>query len=166
DAVAARRPGLGRSKALERETLRNLRVYGLGHPLAFAAMQARKLDRMWIGYDRGTFHNRRTWILVVHVLLSSAALAGLLFGLWRTRRPELWAILVTVLTATAVNSFFVAEARHNARLVPLLVAGGAAGVALGLSRRGPAGRSGPPRADATTRGRPPAARRPDAAPGP
>ena len=77
DAVAARHPGLGRSAALQRETLHNLRVYGLGRPLAFAAMEAHKLDRMWIGYDRGTFHNRRTWILVVHVLLSSAGLAGL-----------------------------------------------------------------------------------------
>jgi hypothetical protein len=118
---------------------------------------------MWIGYDRGTFHNRRAWILAVHLLLSSAALAGLLYGIRRTRRPELWAILVTVLTATAVNAFFVAEARHNARLVPLLVAGGAAGVALGLSRRGPAARSEPPRADATPRDRPPAAPRRGAA---
>ena len=163
DAVAARHPGMGRSNALRRETLRNLRVYGLGRPLAFAAMQARKLDRMWIGYDRGTFHNRRTWILVLHVLLSAVALAGLLYGIRRTRHPALWAILVTVVTATAVNSFFVAEARHNARLVPVLVAGGAAGVALGLSRRGRAGRSAPPPADATTPGRPPVAPRPDAA---
>jgi 4-amino-4-deoxy-L-arabinose transferase-like glycosyltransferase len=163
DAVAARHPGLGRSAALQRETLRNLRVYGLGRPLAFAAMQARKLDRMWIGYDRGTFHNRRTWILVVHLLLSSAGLAGLLYGIWRTRRPELWAILVTVLTVTAVNAFFVSEARHNARVVPLLAAGGAAGIALSLSRRGPAARSEPPRADATPRDRPPAAPRPGAA---
>ena len=159
DAVAARHPGLGRSAALQRETLHNLRVYGLGHPLAFAAMQAQKLDRMWIGYDRGTFHNRRAWILVVHLLLSSAGLAGLLYGIWRTRRPELWAMLVTVLTATAVNVFFVAEARHNARIFPLLVAGGAAGVALGLSRRGPAARNGPPRADAIPPDRPRAAPR-------
>jgi hypothetical protein len=163
DAVAARHPGLARSDALRRETLRNLRVYALGRPLAFAAMQARKLERMWIGYDRGTFHNRRTWILVVHLLLSAAALAGLVHGVWRTGRPALWAILVTVVCATAVNSFFVAEARHNARLVPVLVAGGAAGVALGLSRRGRAGRSAPPRADATSPGRPRAARRPGAA---
>jgi hypothetical protein len=163
DAVAASHPGIGRSNALRRETLHNLRVYGLGRPFAFAAMQARKLRRMWIGYDRGTFHNRRTWILAVHLVLSAAALAGLLYGIWRTRHPALWAILVTVLTATAVNSFFVAEARHNARLVPVLVAGGAAGIALGLSRRGRAGRSAPPPADATSPGRPHAAPRPDAA---
>jgi 4-amino-4-deoxy-L-arabinose transferase-like glycosyltransferase len=152
DAVAARHPDLGRSAALQRETLRNLRRYALGRPLAFAAMQVRKLDRMWIGYDRGTHHKKRTWILVVHLLVSAAGLAGLLFGVWRTRHPALWAILATVVTATAVNSFFVSEARHNVRLVPLLVAGGAAGVALGrLSDRGREARSEPPRAPASER---------------
>src|SRR3954453_19284307 len=129
DAVAARHPDLGRSDALRRETLRNLRVYGLGRPLDFAAMQAGKVARMWVGYDRGTHHLERAWILALHLLVSAAALGGLLYGLWRTRHPVLWAILATVLTATAVNSFFVSEARHNVRLVPLLVAGGAAGVA-------------------------------------
>jgi dolichyl-phosphate-mannose-protein mannosyltransferase len=152
DAVAARHPRLGRSDALERETLRNLRRYALGHPLAFGAMQARKLERMWIGYDRGTHHRERWWTLAIHLLLSAAGLAGLLHGLWRTRHPALWAILATVVTVTAVNSFFVSEARHNVRLVPLLVAGGAAGVALGrLSGRGPAARTEPPRADASGR---------------
>jgi len=150
DAVAARHPDLGRSKALEKETLRNLRRYALGRPVAFAGMQARKLVRMWIGYDRGSYHNERGWILAVHLLLSAAGLAGLLYGLWRSGHPALWAILVTVATVTAVNSFFVSEARHNVRLVPLLVAGGAAGVVLGrLSRRGPAERSEPPRAPAS-----------------
>jgi 4-amino-4-deoxy-L-arabinose transferase-like glycosyltransferase len=152
DAVAARHPHLGRSAALQRETLRNLRRYGLGHPVAFAAMQVRKLERMWIGYDRGTHHKERGWILGVHLLVSAAGLAGLLFGLWRTRHPALWAILATVLTVTAVNSFFVSEARHNVRLVPLLIAGGAAGVAMGrLSDRGRAERSEPPRATASER---------------
>ena len=163
DAVAARHPDLGRSAALELETKRNLRRYALGRPLDFAAMQLGKLERMWIGYNRGTHHERRTWILAIHLLVSAAGLAGLLFGLWRTRHPALWAILATVLTATAVNSFFVSEARHNVRLVPLLVAGGAAGLALGLSDRGRAGRSGPPRAPASAGPPAPAARRPDAA---
>ena len=164
DAVAARHPGLGRSDALKRETLRNLRVYALGRPLKFAAMQARKLKRMWVGYDRGTHHNQREWMLAVHLALSLAGLGGLLFGLWRTRDPALWAILATVLTVTAVNSFFVSEARHNVRLVPLLVAGGAAGLALGgLSGRGRAGRSEPLRADASSPGPRSAARPPGAA---
>jgi hypothetical protein len=163
DAVAARHPGLGRSDALKAETMRNLRRYALGRPLAFAEMQTDKLERMWIGYDRGSHHNRRAWILALHLLISGAGLAGLLYGVWRTRHPALWAILATVLTVTAVNSFFVSEARHNVRLVPLLVAGGAAGVALGrLSRRGPGERSEPPRARASERDRPRAEPRPGA----
>ena len=119
---------------------------------------------MWIGYDRGTHHKRRGWILALHLVISAAGLAGLLYGVWRTRHPALWAILATVVTATAVNSFFVSEARHNVRLVPLLVAGGAAGVALGrLNGREREERSGPPRARATEHDRFRADRRPDAA---
>jgi hypothetical protein len=153
DAVAARHPDLGRSDALRRETMRNLRRYALGRPVAFAGMQLRKLERMWIGYDRGTHHKKRAWILAIHLLLSIAGLAGLVYGLWRTRHPVLWAILATVLTVTAVNSFFVSESRHNVRMVPLLVAGGVAGVALArVSRdRGQAERSEPPRAPASGR---------------
>src|SRR3954470_17157928 len=153
DAVAARHPDLGRSDALRRETMRNLRRYALGRPVAFAGMQLRKLERMWIGYDRGTHHKKRAWILAIHLLLSIAGLAGLVYGLWRTRHPVLWAILATVLTVTAVNSFFVSEARHNVRLVPLLVAGGVAGFGLArLSRdRERAARSEPPRASASER---------------
>jgi dolichyl-phosphate-mannose-protein mannosyltransferase len=153
DAVAARHPDVGRSAALRRETMRNLRRYALGRPVAFAGMQLRKLRRMWIGYDRGTHHKQRAPVLAIHLLLSAAALAGLLYGLWRTRHPALWAILATVVTVTAVNSFFVSESRHNVRLVPLLVAGGAAGVGLArLNRdRERAGRSEPPPASASER---------------
>jgi 4-amino-4-deoxy-L-arabinose transferase-like glycosyltransferase len=167
DAVAARHPELGRDAALRRETLANLRRYALGRPAAFAGMEARKLARMWLGYDRGTHHPLRAWVLVVHVLLVAGGLAGLLAGLWRTRHPALWAILTTVLLATAVSVFFVAEARHNARLVPLLVAGGAAGAvlarreALTAPDRGRAGRSGPPPASGGAW-----FRRPRAGPGP
>lgn len=143
DAVAARHPRLGRSAALEAETRRNLRAYALGRPLDFAAMQARKLGRMWLGYDRGTHHAERGWILALHLVLAAGSLAGLLYGLVRTRHPVLWAILLTGLTVTAVNSFFVSEARHNVRIMPLLIAGGVAGVV--LTRRAPAARTAPPR---------------------
>jgi hypothetical protein len=161
DAVAARHPRLDRNAAMKAEVQRNLRVYALGHPLDFAAMQARKVARMWLGYDRGTHHNRRAWILALHLLLAAGGLAGLLLGLVRTRHPALWAILLTVLTVTAVNSFFVSEARHNVRVMPLLMAGGAAGLA--LSRRGRAGRSGPPRGGGARGRLASAARRRDAA---
>jgi hypothetical protein len=167
DAVAGRHPELGRSDALKLETKRNLRRYLLGRPLDYAAMQARKVKRMWIGYDRGTHHAARGWILAIHLILSAAGLAGLLVGLRRTGHPVLWAILATVVTLTAVNAFFVSEARHNVRLVPLLVAGGAAGAALAISgRRGRAGRSEPPPAPATQRPPDRAEPRPAAAGGP
>jgi hypothetical protein len=162
DAVAARHPHLGRSAALERETRRNLRRYAIGRPLRFAAMQTGKVARMWVGYDRGTHHRRRAWILALHLLLSAAALAGLVLGLWRTGHPILWAILLTVLTVTAVNAFFVSEARHNVRVLPLLIAGGAAGASLALSSRARAGRTGPPRARASSPPRAPGGRRPAA----
>ena len=161
DAVAARHRHLGRNASLRLETERNLRRYALGRPLAFAAMQGRKLSRMWIGYDRGTHHGERAWILVVHLVLAAASLGGLIWGLIRTRHPALWAILLTALTVTAVNSLFVAEARHNVRVMPLLLAGGIAGAV--LSRRGPAARSGPPRTASAPAPSPSAASPPAAA---
>jgi hypothetical protein len=172
DAVAGRHPGLERDEALKRETLDNLRRYALGRPLDFAAMQARKVGRMWLRYNRGTHHNARTWILVVHLVLAAVALAGLLHGLWRTRHPALWAILTVVLLVTAVNSLFVSEARHNVRLMPLLVVGGIAGVVLArraaVSATRPqgarsAGRSAPPRARPGAVPAPPGAASRDAA---
>ena len=54
--------------------------------------------------------------------------------------------------AKRMNAFFVSEARHNVRMVPLLVAGGAAGLAMArVSGRGRAERSEPPRAPASER---------------
>ena len=156
DAVAGRHPELERDEALKKETLDNLRDYAIGQPLDFAAMQVSKLGRMWFDYNRGTHRNARGWILAVHLLLAAAGLGGLLWGLRRTWHPALWAILTVSLVVTAVNSSFVSEARHNVRLMPLLIAGGVAGVVLarrhGLTvqgdpgDRGSAGRSAPPRA--------------------
>jgi hypothetical protein len=159
DAVAGRHPELERDEALKRETLDNLRDYALGQPLDFAAMQVSKLGRMWFDYNRGTHRNARWWILAVHLVLAAAGLAGLLWGLRRTWHPALWAILTVSLVVTAVNSSFVSEARHNVRLMPLLIAGGVAGVVLARraaltapvdparpAGRGSAGRSAPPRA--------------------
>jgi hypothetical protein len=143
DAVAARHPDLSRNAALRAETWRNLRRYALGRPIDFASMEARKLGRMWLGYHRGSHRRERAWILGVHLMLVAGSLAGLLYGLLRARHPALWAIALTLLTTTAVHVAFVAQPRHNVRLMPLLIAGGAAGLA--LSGRVRAGRSGPPR---------------------
>ncbi len=164
DAVAGRHPELERDEALKRETLANLRRYALGRPLDFAAMQVRKVGRMWLRYNRGTHHNARTWILVVHLVLAATALAGLIYGLGRTRHPALWTILTVVLLVTAVNSFFVSEARHNVRLMPLLVVGGVAGVV--LARRAATGAPTPPGGRSAGRSGPPRARPAAARPAP
>ncbi len=115
--------------ALGYEARRNLKYYARHRPLAFAAMEARKVGRMWGGYYRGGTRNARTWMTGWHLLLVGLALAGTLAGLAfaRGRRAELLLILTPVLTSTAVNAFFVAQARHNLRVLPLLLATGAAG---------------------------------------
>jgi len=63
------------------------------------------------------------------------ALLGIALGLTR-RRDRLLAVLAGVVVAgTLVNAFFVSAARHSARLLPVLVAAGAAGLAETLTRR-------------------------------
>jgi dolichyl-phosphate-mannose-protein mannosyltransferase len=130
DAVAARHPGMPRDAAISVELHRNLRVYLLGHPVAFARMTARKLWRMWGFPFRGTFHRPRASTTWLHRALVALALAGLLAGLVRRRDPLLGLALVAIGVTTAVDVAFVAEARHAFRLLPALLAAGAAGWAL------------------------------------
>jgi 4-amino-4-deoxy-L-arabinose transferase-like glycosyltransferase len=130
DAVAAQHPGLSRHAALRAALRANLRRYALGRPLAFAGMEARKLWRMWGSYYHAGTRATSAWTLWLHRAIALGALAGLLAGLWRTRRPELALALGVLGLATLVNIAFVAEPRHNARLLPVLVACGVAGWAL------------------------------------
>ena len=135
DGVASMHPRLSRDAALKAALRANLSHYVLGRPLAFAGLEARKLWRMWGSYYHGGFHGVIAWIVWVHRAAAALALAGLGFGLWRTRRPELALALLIVLAATAVNVVFVAEPRHNVRLMPLLLAAGAAGWTLAWRER-------------------------------
>jgi dolichyl-phosphate-mannose-protein mannosyltransferase len=130
DAVAARHPGLSRDAAISAELHRNLRVYLLGHPAAFARMTAVKLWRMWAFPFRGTFRHTPAATIWLHRLLVALATAGLVAGLIRRRAPLLGLVLLAVGVTTAVDVAFVAEARHAFRLLPALLAGGAAGWAL------------------------------------
>src|SRR5829696_1697389 len=144
DVIAAKRPELGRQAPLSAELREHVRRYVLGRPLAFAGLEARKLWRMWGGYYHGGHRPIRPAVLWWHRVLCALALAGLLAGLAATRRAELGLVLAALLLATAVGIAFVAEPRHNIRLVPLLLAGGAAGWALLVrhrmaTRRSPAG---------------------------
>ena len=87
DAVAARHPGMHRDAAISAELHRNLRVYLLGHPTAFARMTAAKVWRMWAFPFRGTFHRARQSTIWLHRVLVVVALAGLLAALVRRCAP-------------------------------------------------------------------------------
>jgi hypothetical protein len=99
-------------------------------------MAARKVKRLWLEYSVGTFRNRREWIEALHLALVLVGAAGLATGLAvrRGRSPELWALGIVLLYVTATNAVLVAEARHNLPYMPLLAAGGAAGLALAAAR--------------------------------
>jgi len=63
-------------------------------------------------------------------VLLAIALAGLLGALARRRAPLLGIALLAIGIPTAVDVAFVPEARHAFRLLPALLAAGAAGWAL------------------------------------
>ena len=136
--------------ALAYETRRNLKTYLVGHPLAFAGMEFSKVGRMWGDYSRGGTRNPRGWLTAWHLALLALALGGSIAGLAfaRRRQPEMLLLLTPVLASTAINSIFVAQARHNLRVLPLLVACGAGGAVLAAQELRDRRRSGfPPEAD-------------------
>jgi hypothetical protein len=141
DAVAARHPDLPRDAAMRVEARRNLRE-GLRRPGAYAEMLAMKAARLWGGTFRGRNVPLDPPTLWSHRVLMALALAGLIAGAVRARSGILAALALALLACSALNVFFVAEARHNARMVPVLLAAGAAGWALALRgvrvRRAPA----------------------------
>ncbi|MGZ4268225.1 MAG: hypothetical protein ACXVSX_03345 [Solirubrobacteraceae bacterium] len=136
DAVAMRHPKLGRNAAITKELRRNLRVYVLGHPWAFTKLTVKKVWRMWNAPFRGSYHRYTTATLWVHRGLLALALLGVLGALWRRRTRALLLVLVAVVVVAIVDIAFVAEARHAFRLMPSVLAAGAAGWALLLARRG------------------------------
>ena len=76
DAVAARHPRLSRDAAISAELHRNLRVYLLGRPVAFARMLAAKTWRMWAFPFRGTFRRVSSTTIWLHRVLVALALRG------------------------------------------------------------------------------------------
>ena len=135
DTVAARHPNLPREGALRKEALHNLRVYALGRPWAFTKMVVSKLWRMWSEYYRGTHRPMVTSTLWEHRAIVALALIGLLAGLIVRRSRAIGLVLFAIVMTTALDVFFVAEPRHAFRLLPALVAAGAAGWALLISGR-------------------------------
>ena len=136
DTVAAAYPGAAdRESALRLAALDNARDV-LGNPFGFAAMSVQKVRRLWLGYNVGTMRNERGPIRAYHLLLVAIGFAGLLAGMLarRERAAELGAIGLVVGYVTAVNVVLVSEARHNLPVMPVLVAGGVAGLAAAAMR--------------------------------
>ncbi len=134
--VAAQHPGLGHSAAISAAVHQNLRKYLLGQPLRYAGMLARHFWRLWGGYFLGALgYGLDTGTLWFHRLLALLCAVGLLAGLWRTRNLTLAAATVALVLITLLNTVYVAEARDNERMIPLLIAAGVAGWFLALRSR-------------------------------
>jgi hypothetical protein len=136
DAVAARHHGATRDARLRAAAFDNLRRYALGRPVSFAGMEVRKLGRMWAQAYAGTTHRPGVLATWEHRLLALLAFAGLAAGLVRTRDQRLALLALLIALTTAVDIAFVAEARHAVRLMPALLAAGAAGWWLAIRSRG------------------------------
>ncbi len=131
-------PPAAREDALRDAAAANVRRYVLGDPLGFAGMALRKVDRLWLSSTVGTYRAERPWTRAYHLLLVGLGALGLIAGLVATRgrAPALWVVVAVVAYLTAVNVVLVSEARHNLPVMPVLVAGGVAGLARAyLSRK-------------------------------
>lgn len=104
----------------------NLKDCLLHSQLDCAAMQVRKLGRMWGGpftSGQGVAGASRAW----HIVLVLAAWLGLLVAVARTGNRVLGVLLLFLIGHTVLNTLYVAEARHAYRVLPILLAGGVAG---------------------------------------
>ncbi len=126
-AVARRRPDVPYRTAIRQEAAANLRRYALGRPVAYARMTAAKIARVWFRPSRGSRASVPTSIVVLHLAVLLASLAGLVIGIAIRREPLLVIVAVLIAYTTVVNAALVAEPRHNLPLMPVLVAAGAAG---------------------------------------
>jgi hypothetical protein len=135
DLVSARHPELSRDAALRRATRVNINDYALGQPFSFASMMVDKVGRMWSRYARGGAAHTSAWIRSWHIALVALTFAGLLAGAWRRRDPVLAAVLAILAYSTALHTLVVSQARYNLPLMPVLVAGGVAGLVLALRGR-------------------------------
>jgi hypothetical protein len=100
-------------------------------------MEAGKLWRMWGSSFYGPrWRPQPAWIPWVHRGVVLVALLGMVVGIARSRDRRLALLAAVLVAATLLNVLFVAEARANARLVPVLIAAGTAGAVMALRRGG------------------------------
>jgi hypothetical protein len=91
-------------------------------------MEVRKLRQLWLRPSHIGTSATLPWVAAVHLALVIAALAGLILGLIRRPSPALTAIALVLAYGTAVHLLTTADSRYNLPLMPLLLAGGAAGL--------------------------------------
>jgi hypothetical protein len=133
---ARQRPGLSRDASLRAQARDNLDKYALGQPLEFARMMWNKAARMWLVSSRaGRAQNIGTLTRPLHHVLAIVFIV-LLLAAWVWRRPPpLTALLAVMGYATLLHAVFVSKPRYALPLLPLLVTGGLAGLALLVSAR-------------------------------
>jgi hypothetical protein len=133
--VARRNPGMEREASLSLEARRNLRRFGLHHPLRFARMTVDKAGRMWLRPYHGGLAGPPTTVRVVHLVLLVLALAGIAAGLAIRGGPLFLAVVLAAATATALHMVVVAQPRYNLPLMAVLFAAGAAGAVRWIDAR-------------------------------
>jgi 4-amino-4-deoxy-L-arabinose transferase-like glycosyltransferase len=130
DAAARRHPDVDQETSLRREAVANLRRYALGRPVDFAAMVGGKTVDLWTVPSRGGGPPYGPLMRTLQPLLVLGCLASILLAWWRTRDGRLLALLAPALTVTLVHALTVTSARYNLPQMPVLLAGGAAAMAL------------------------------------
>jgi 4-amino-4-deoxy-L-arabinose transferase-like glycosyltransferase len=127
---AKHKPGLSEDASLRAQARDNLSKYALGQPFAFAKMMWNKAARMWLVSSRaGRAQNIGTLTRPLHHILVIVFIV-LLLGAWLWRRPPaLTAFLAIMGYGTLMHAVFVSKPRYALPLLPLLIAGGLAGLA-------------------------------------
>src|SRR3954464_10835677 len=143
---AKQRPGLEPNASLRAQAEDNLRTYAWGQPLKFARMMWNKAARMWLVSSRaGRTANIATLTRPLHHVLVIVFILALLAAWVLRRPPALTAFLAVMGYATLMHAVFVSKPRYALPLLPLLIVGGLAGLALlaaevaGRRQRAPAG---------------------------
>jgi hypothetical protein len=131
---AKHKPGLSKDASLRAQAWDNLDKYALGQPAQFARMMWNKAARMWLVSSRaGRAQNIGTLTRPLHHVLVIVFIV-LLLAAWVWRRPPaLTAFLAIMGYATLMHAVFVSKPRYALPLLPLLVAGGLAGLAILVS---------------------------------
>jgi hypothetical protein len=134
--IQKRHPGLSEPEAAEAETFHNLRIYALGRPLSFLKMLASKFWNMWrLPWSGGNSGLHPDTNHPQHSIYAALAWFGLLWGVFRLRRWPFTVALLALLIVSVMNVLFVADARDNLRMMPLLFAYGAPGLYLAVRER-------------------------------